>query len=345
MADKILHPDDDTKLNFASEDDLEKALVEGYEGDNRTTPEVKNEPDPEPPAKVVAAVAKEVAVDKAGIADLANADTDDWAGIPDNIKKRFDTISNELNRVTNIANSASGRANKLQSQIQRQEQVAPKPTSQQLMEAMTDKTKREILRKDWASFADALDENDRNITNSIGGAIDNLRTELSTNANQVQSGNDVKRLLDINHAGWENTVQQDEFKEWVYANGPSPEDRAKYEQTLGYANNLMATDPAGAAVVYKDAQTFYDGLLRTHPVWAQERGNLYGNASGEAALQLLDLHKAAQGVTPEVTQQNLQDQNLQRLADNVTPTQAASYAPPADTDGDVDAAFQEGYYK
>lgn len=277
---------------------------------------------------------------------------EDWQGVPDILRKRFEQMADNLTNVTNIANSASGRANKLQSELQKQKNaiptVAAKPTSQQIHEAMADKTKREALRKEWPDFAEAFDEIDKTVSTAVGSAIDDLRNEFSSHRQELDD-HDIKRDLDNKHPGWENTVLKDDFKDWLYRGGPTPQERTEYENTLGYAQSLSNNSPQESEQLFGRANEIYTNMLVKYPNWALDKGSLYGDPSGEAALKLLDMHKAGT-VTAPITSDpaalaaNAQQlKNQQRLADNVAPTSGAPRQVQVDPEEDVMAAFSAGF--
>lgn len=278
---------------------------------------------------------------------------DEWADVSDVIRAKFDAMATQLEQVTNIANSASGRANKIENKMLDQKLTPPtpeKPTSQQILEALGNKTKREELRADWGDFVAALDEIDSSISTSVGSAIDKLRTEFQNTSKEYKSEVSVQRNLDIKHPGWENTVNKVEFKDWVYEGGPSVAERGEYERTLSYAQSLHNNSPTESTALYGTANAYYDSLLVKYPSWAKDRGNLYGKSSGEAAIELLDMHKLTQQQKSDVlTKQNLSNADevaarKQRLSDNITPTRGATTAPaPPGIDEDLEAAFVEGF--
>lgn len=275
---------------------------------------------------------------------------DEWAGVSDVIKKRFEKMASDLDRVTNIANSASGRANKLQSEIQRnlsKPADAPKPTSQQIHEAMVDKEKRDALREEWPDFAEAFDELDTTISGVVGSQIDNLREEIAQGQQQYIA-DQVKYNLDLRHPGWENTVSDDKFKDWVYEGGPNLDERTKYEQTLGYAQSLSNNSPAESEALFSQANDMYSNLLNKYPDWASNTGSLYGDPSGEAAIRLLDKHKQVQeqkSKSAQVPDSRVSEQarNRQRLADNIAPTSGSDKQVIVDAEEDLMSAFEAGF--
>ena len=342
------HDNDDNQV-IATEEQLEAALAAGFSGEEYNEPEIK-EPDN--------SVDPELKADDANGGDSESVTNDDgvdeWAGVPEAIRAKFETLGTELTRVQNIANSASGRASKLQGALDRQaneqtlEDNKPQLTSDQLRGAMGSKEKREALREDFSDFAQALDEMDDHFATSVGTAIDNLRTEFQTSSQQSSQDFEIRRNLDIRHPGWETTVLDDTFKNWVYKDGPTEEERTTYENTLSYAQSLHNNSPTEANALYNNANTYYNDLLAKYPTWAASKGSLYGDPSGDAALSLLDMHKKSLPA-PTVTEPEIKDtantqiKNQQRLADNVAPTHGTSLRTPPDTDQDVEAAFSAGF--
>jgi hypothetical protein len=278
-------------------------------------------------------------------------EVDEWEGVSDAIKKRFESMSSELSRVTNIANSASGRANKLQSQLQQslsKPAEAPKPTSQQILDALADKAKRDALRDEWPDFAETFDELDTTISTAVGSQIDALRAEFAAQQEQ-QAASQVKYVLDMRHPGWENTVVDEGFKSWVYDGGPTSDERTEYENVLSYAQSLSNNSPSEAKKLFGQANEIYNSMLSKYPDWADDRGKLYGDPSGDAAIKLLDMHKAVQ--VPEVQNSSgtvdrsisQQERNKQRLAANVAPTSGGNRPVVNEVTDDLEAAFEAGF--
>lgn len=291
--------------------------------------------------------------------------TNEWEGVSDAIRERFETMASELKRVTNIANSASGRASKLQSELQQnlaKPKAVPKPTAQQIHEAIANKEKRDALREDWPDFAAAFDEIDSTVSSAVGAQIDSLRNELD-NTRQSYSDKLVKYVLDMKHPGWENTVVKEDFKDWVYAEGPTKDERAEYENMLGYAQSLNNNSPSEAAALFQRANNLYGTLLDKYPTWATERGKLYGDPSGDAAILLLDKHKAASTKAPQQQQkqeQQHQDEpesyktadpyasqqasNKRRLEANIAPTNGANGPIIKETGETPESLFEKAFY-
>tara|TARA_R110000803_G_scaffold5230_6_gene17353 strand:+ start:6205 stop:7227 length:1023 start_codon:yes stop_codon:yes gene_type:complete len=283
-----------------------------------------------------------------GAGDEINKDeADPWDGVPAAIRARFETQDAKLVKVTNIANSASGRANKLQGLLDRQANEAPleKPvvTSDQLLNAMTNKDKRDELREEFGEFAAALDEIDQGVSMSVGTAIDKLKVEMRAEAKAINSEAmaqlEIKRTLDIKHPGWETTVKDDKFKDWAYEGGPSKKESDYYDSLL-YQASLVAPDDSAAS--YGTANKYFESMKDNHPVWAEEKGNLWGDSSSESAISLLDLYKVAKTPADPATSELEEKENL--FEANITPTsgQQRQRAPASSTD-EVNKAFIEGF--
>lgn len=338
MMDPKDHNNDDDTLIVATDAELEAALSAGFNDEEYTLPAPAEETTP--------------AAKATDTGDGETVNTDEWEGVPEAIRAKFETLGTELTRVTNIANSASGRASKLQSALDTQankqttEDIKPQLTSDQLRAAMGNKEKRDALREDFSDFAIALDEMDERVSNAVGTAIDELRTEFQSSNTQASQEFELRRNLDIKHPGWETTSLSDDFKNWAYENGPTVEERTTYENTLSYANSLKNNSPTEATTLYNNANNYYNDLLAKYPTWADAKGTLYGDPSGDAALSLLDMYKAAM---PEITDTDTrstvstQVKNQQRLEDNVAPTHGTSRRTPPDNDQDVEAAFSAGF--
>ncbi len=330
----------------AEEAELNAALEAGFKGkDFDVSGDTKKEVVPDK---------KEVVLDKK-VEPKAEDKTDEWEGVPDSIKARFDKMDADLKRVTNIANTASGRASKLQGQLEKQEAPKPKPTSETIRAAMTDKTKRDELRGDFSEFAEAMDESDDRVANAVGAAMDKFKAEMTEASSRSQNDFDVKRNLDIRHPGWEATVSKEEFKSWVYEGGPDATERTDYENLLDYAQNLHGNSPTESAAIFDKANKYYNDLLARYPVWANEKGSLFNDPSGASAVKLLDVYtenaniinndriKKVEEDEAKAKAKNILEKNQQRLADNVTPTSSNINDVPPATEQDVEKAFADGF--
>jgi len=283
---------------------------------------------------------------------------DEWAGVPDAIKAKFEQMSVDLDSAVNIAKSASGRANKLQSLYQKQEyenRNVVKPTSEQIKDAMTNKESREALRNDGLpEVASAFDAMDISVSTSVGDTLDKFKNELLVSTRQFQEDFEMKRILDKSHPEWEYTVQNETFKNWAYENGPNINERLQYETLLSNASSLQNSVPGEANAIFAQADNYYNNLLSTYPEWANDKGSLYGDPSANAAITLLDKYSKFNNTNTDVTtsiteQPNVianaaQAKNQQILADNVAPTNGAGPAAVPDMSQDVDEAFKTGFY-
>jgi len=352
----------------ATEADLEKAFTAGYNDQD-----IELGPSAELTEEELAAQAaaqleanSEAPADGAPAADAPAADApaadapaadapaaDEWEGVPDTIKSRIEDLTSQLENVTNIANSASGRANKLQSKLDKQnvEQQAPaaaaKPTSEQLLEAMASSEKRDKLGEDFPEFVAVFEEMDRSVSNSVGTAMDGLREDLMNEARNINSSAmseyEIKRNLDNKHPGWENTVQDVDFKTWAYEGGPSEQERLYYESLITQAAQAA---PEQSAEMYDNANAYFNSMLDNHPVWANAKGNLYGDPSGDAAISLLDLYKESKPADPApapAAQAPAPAPSDTRFEDGLTPTHGKGRQAPTQDAADVEKAFSEGF--
>ena len=334
----------------ASTEDLEKALTAGFD-----RKEIKLDPAAElednTPAAIdeLAAAATDTDLENKPPAEIKD-DVDEWEGFTPAMRLRMETLSGKLEKVTNIANSASGRANKLQSLLDKQANETPieKPvlTSEQLLSAMTNKVARDGLREEFGEFAAALDEIDQSVSTSVGSAMDKLKAEMREEAkaisNMAHHDFEIKRTLDINHPGWETTVQAEEFKTWVYEGGPSKQEGDYYDSLVYQANQAA---PEDSAALYDNANNYFAKLIEENPIWANEKGNLFGSASGDSANEMLNLY-ATERATEETASKSAaeiaaQQENL--FEANITPTSGQQRQAPTATTDAAEKAFLDGY--
>jgi hypothetical protein len=258
----------------------------------------------------------------------------------------------QVTKATQVANAASGQARKLQNQVADQKAPPPRPTSEQILEAMTDKTKRDALREDWGDFASAMDEADLRVATAVGAELDKFRLEMTSQFSESQSNYDIKRILDNSHPGWETTINTDSFKDFIYEGGPTATESTEYENVLSYAQSLHNNSPEESKTLYGQANDLYAILLTKYPTWADTKGKLYGATDGGSAIKLLDLHKAAIKPNETVEQQQQQaelaekaallNQNKVILAANIAPT-SGKHTPPVAESPDQDAANEKAF--
>lgn len=349
----------------ASKAKVEEAFTAGFEDKDI---DLGAELDENTPAAdiIAAATNEDLEANKPEIKDKAT-ETDDeikakaealaeaeWAGVPLAIRNKFEAMNKDLTRVQNMASSASGRANKLQGIIDKKANEAPevKPvlTSEELLGAMVNKDKRELLREEFGEFAAALDEVDESVSTSVGSAIDKLRIEMRAEAKKINEASmaelEIKRTLDNKHPGWENTIQDKKFKTWVYEGGPGQQESDYYESLVFQANQAA---PADAAALFGTASKYFDTLVVSHPVWAEEKGKLFGDSSGEAAISMLDLF-VKDNLAPAPTAEELaaaaaeqQDEEENLFEANLVPTRGNSHKAPVATTDAVNKAFEDGF--
>jgi hypothetical protein len=284
-------------------------------------------------------------------------EVDEWEGISDTLKKRFKDMEAGLAKANQVANAASGQARKLQNQVANQKTEPPRPTSEQILAAMTDKTKREALREDWGTLAEAMDEADLRVATAVGAEMDKFRSEMTSQFSETQSDYNIKRNLDNSHPGWETTINTDSFKDFIYEGGPTVVERTDYENTLSYARSLHNNSPVEAKTLFGQANELYASLLAKYPTWAETKGKLYNAPDGGSAIKLLDMHKLTTkpNETAEQEQQRIAElaekaallnKNKQLLAANIAPTSGRNTPPivaSPDQEAEAEKAFADGF--
>jgi len=330
-------------MGKASKADLEKAFTAGFhDKDIELDPSAELDDDEDTVAEQIAAESNKD-LEKPEVKD--KDEVDEWAGYTPEMKERFQAMETNLTKFQNIANSASGRVNKLQGELDRQKndepEVKPKITSDELLAAMTNKDSRDKLREEFGEFAAALDEIDQSVSTSVGSAIDNLRIELRAEAKNINESSmqelENKRALDIKHPGWETTVQNAEFKKWVYEGGPSEQESQYYDSLLFQAQQAAPND---TAALQATATRYYTTLVEQHPIWADKKGSLYGAESGESAISLLDLYKKDKAPVVNDREERLSDN---RFEENLTPTSGQNRRAVEAPAEDIEKAFSEGF--
>lgn len=333
----------------ASAADVEKAFTAGFEDkDFDTRAEVSEQEVVALESATTTTESTDTTVDKNKSTEDPAPTVDEWEGIPDGVRTRFEALEANLKKATDIAKSASGRANKLQSVIDKQSQVPiekSKPTKDQILEALANKKERDKLREDFDVFASALDEMDQSVSTAVGSAIDGMRNEIRQEAINMNNASmrelEVKRSLDIKHPGWETTVNDKDFKSWVYQGGPSEQEIVHYESMLTQASSAIPSDYPAAS---KLANDYYKSLLDNNPVWANEKGSLYGDSSGDAAIALLDNFRLTNPSEVATTHEvSAVDRNKLRLESNIVPTSGNRRLAPRLDAVDVEKAFSEGF--
>ena len=275
---------------------------------------------------------------------------DEWAGLPESLKIKFQEMEAKVSKAEQVASTASGRAAKLQSEMSknRAPPVKAVPTSQQLQAAMGSQAKLDALKEDWPDLAEAIGEMKSSVNTAVGGQMDKMRSEIikemrAYNAEAIEDASVITKL-DNKHPGWQNTSATQEFRDWVYKGGPSQQEILGYENRLYQARASKESAPEQSAALFGQADAYYNQLLNLYPVWADDKGSLFGDSSGLSALKLLDKHKAL-SATPEVVIDN-KDKQKKRLESNLSPTSGNGARKQQDTnaDKDAEAAMMEAYY-
>lgn len=331
----------------ASTADVEKAFTAGFENKDFISDAEVIEEEVVAIDKVATTTKSTETIVEEKPTEKPNTEVDPWEGISDTMRVHFETMEASVKQANDIAKSASGRANKLQSVIDKQSRVpvaAPKPTKDQILEALANKEKRDVLREDFEGFAEALDEMDQSVSTAVGSALDGLRKELRQEAidlnNESMNELAVKRTLDIKHPGWETTINDKDFKGWVYEGGPNEQEITQYEAILNQARSATVQD---RPMMNRQASDYYQTLLDSNPVWASKKGSLYGDSSGESAVALLDNFQLSKPQAEIEAPAEIVDMNKQRLMANIVPTTGNSRQAPVSDAADVEKAFSEGF--
>jgi len=319
-----------------NEEEAEKAFMAGGEGNDDYKPlEEPAKAEPEKPDLEPAEEkpAEDDPSDKA-IDKVDDKNIDEWEGIDAPIKAKFEAMEKDLKDAQHIARTANGRASKLQSQADKVKPVEkPKITSEQIHAAMSDPEKLNEMEKegDWDEMVAVIKEVKASLAKGVGGEIDRVRNELrqenaKTTDEAVQTA--ISRMqLDNSHAGWENDINTKEFKDFLYEGGPNKQEVDNYDYLLQQGKQT----PAKAA----DADHYYSGLIDKYPLWARDKGNLYGSPSTESAIKLLDLYKGGAKVQKNSSKKKM-------LEDNIAPTDGSGVKPPPAASVGANQAFLEG---
>lgn len=305
-------PDEDEDLDEPKEEPKEDPKEEP-----KVEPEEKKEAKKEPDEK------KEVKDEKKG------DDEDEWKGVSTAMRERVEKAERQNS-------SDIGRIKALQTKLTDAQKAAikpdkPVPSPDQLRAAMTDKKKMAELKTEWPGHAEALEES----MDVVGERIDRQANEFQVKISaSEQKAN--KNLLDINHKGWENIIDGDDFSTWVYEGGPNAEEQAAY--------NLLRTSGK-----LEEADTYYAGMMNRHTVWAEDRGKLYGSPEVVDSIDLLTLYKAAQQEEKDNKDSSADEQReaeaearRKKLEDNVTPTDGKGGSHTNATQS-ADEAFEAGF--
>ena len=351
--DDIVGTEDDIS---ASEKDLELAFESGYDNtaDNiQAAPKSAPSTDEDDDKKVIDNNVDKDLKNQAN--DDDNIDDDEWAGVSPALKARFTQMESQVLKATNTANSASGRAGKLQKELDKrlaESQPKPQPTSEQIKEAMGNPEKLTELADQWPDLVAGITEGLQNVGNVVGNQIDIANTSMmeAWEKKRVQADEDLLNhvKIDIAHKGWQNTINGKDFNVWFYEGGPTSEESGKYSQLRALENSSKKTGtPEATAALAKEASDFYTHLLDLHPVWAGNKGNLYGSPSIDAAIELLDMFedssKPPQNADADANADADRDKRKKILADNVAPTDGQGRSSPTHNQESADEAFLNGF--
>jgi len=341
--DENLDAKDDPK---ASQKDLNAAFIGGHEGkendwyakDEDQDLIIAEEIDRDPKASQTLSLKKNKKDDK---------DIDEWAGVSSAVRARLEKMEASVAQANNAASSASGRASKLQAELDKRlaaNKPKPRPTSEQITEALGNPEKLKELEEQWPDMVAGINEGLNSMSIAVGGQIDKATSAMRKEWSEMQqkSQDDLLNRLKVDnaHPNWENTISSNDFKTWFYEGGPSNQESMEYEQAVANASNSLNT-PQQSAEFSKRAGDTYSRLLTSYPDWAAKKGNLYGSPSSDAAIKLLDMHKGS--FVNEDEAKIEKDSKKKRLSDNIAPTTGKGVKAPADNVEDVNEAFLSGF--
>ena len=125
----------------------------------------------------------------------------------------------------------------------------------------------------------------------------------------------VKLRLETKHEGWEQTAKSPEFIEFVYTDGPTPQERNGLESIGKLMDEATKKGDVATANAYQNQwQARLNEQIRSHPLWWANTGAAYYSDKVEDSITLLDKFKNRAAEEPR---DKTPDKRLQR---DVEPT-------------------------
>ncbi len=208
------------------------------------------------------------------------------------------------------------------------------PTKKQIEEALQDGEKYKYLLEQFPEYAETAKEHALLIQKFISNESDGKyvsKSDLNTVINDAVDRKISINSLDRAHKGWEDTIKTSDFLDFVYENGPTPDERAAFYH-LTYNR-----DPR--------AQELHQGFMDAYPEWGEKFGTLLNSPDSDDSIRLLDQFAEYQTAQKghELTDNPRKEKSKKdRLLQNVAATKSSSrqrsnIAPTAEE------AFAEGF--
>lgn len=286
---------------------------------------------------------KDAAATGTAAAQAAAAPAEDpWKGVPEVVRREFDSLRALPGQIRNLAGQIGGMNSKLQGALATakaaataQGGAAAAPSDRQIQAASTDPKLWEKLKEDYPDWATPLEaifaDMRKEIAAAKGPAVDvkaikadvtsGVRAEISAGLDAAEE----RAFVRLKHPGWKETVNTPEFKSWTLQGGPSIE---QYTQMKA----LEQTDPARA-------EAMVNGWTRQFPQWWADRGAAIFDERADAAIKLLDGYAAHRTQAASTSQRK--EKGQERLERSV-PARSSGGAP-ASTGISDEQAFERGF--
>ena len=265
----------------------------------------------------------------------ADAEQKAYEALPEKVRKTLESVDSLAGTVNKLAGNLGGVTKataRIESALKEAKNATEKgggaaPSDSQIKAALANPDAWKKLEEDFPDFAGPmkaeLSSLRAELAKKAGGEVDmgkvsqevvkSITPQLDASERRAREFAQV----DIKHDGWEDTVKTAEFQGWLYAGGPTKEERE-------------AAAKAGSL----------DSISTKYPQWWGERGALSYSDRGRDAIKLLDTYKSANDTAAKAEADRIKKEK--RLEGAVTPKGTSS---PPTTGISDDDAFNKGFKK
>lgn len=249
-------------------------------------------------------------------------------GAPKSVRESLTAISGVTGRLRNIEGHIGGLkhvTNELRTAMTsaKAEVTAAggeAPTDTQVAAAKGDMTKWNAMKEDFPEWWEAMEQRLQNVKG--GGQVVDLDAVRNQVRAEVASEMQVD-FLDTHRDGWQETLNKQEFKDYVLDGGPSAE---RFEEMKA----LDKTDRVKADALFKEVQQEF-------PDWWKAKGRAFFSEKAKDAIKLLDGFEAT-SKTQTPADVPARNDNKARLEAAVAPTKANSRIQSRETITEEEAA-------
>ncbi len=302
-----------------TEKEAEASFVAGFKN-------VDSEAEPEPPKKAEEPEPEPVA-QKAGDDDQQRQDVD-----LEPLNKRMRDVEGRLG---GMSQRIDQMFDKMFEKAETKAGDADTPSEQQIAAARKSSDKFEALKEEFPDWGEAIEEELKLFEQSLGSNrqptvdLDSLRSELKEELRQeIARDREIDRL-ELQHPGWEQTVNTKEFMEWSLDGGPSVDAYRRYKA-------LEQEDPERATETVND-------WVREYPEWWGNRGAKVFSPRASDAAALIEQYSGTQTDEQKRAAEAQKREKQEKRLKGAVPTKGAGGQP--HTAVSEEEAFARGFQR